>query len=102
MNKLNSLISDSQYVELLDRTEVIKSMIDNFLIQHPLAKINQNILTELELSVNHLIKVTQIINKLNEAEVLKRLDNDMLKIMNNMLIDNIGNKPNKNRNYNDI
>lgn len=97
MNKLNNLIKKSQYIEFSDRIMIIKSMIDNFLIQHPIGKINQNILTELESSVKHLIKVNQIINDLNESETLKHLDDAMLKIMNEMLIDNIGNKPNKPR-----
>lgn len=65
MNEISDKLNPGHYLELMDRLHVIMSMVDDHLIQHPLAKVERNIRTHLYTAVDALYDTYQEVSKLD-------------------------------------
>lgn len=54
-------LDEFHYHEILDRTHLILSMIDDYLLQHPVAKLDKEICSKIEEGANALAEAYQII-----------------------------------------
>jgi hypothetical protein len=100
MNRINTILNTTQYYEIIDRLNIIQTLIDNFLIQHPVCKINNDLSKKIENAVSSLIEAKLESHKLLDEHTLNlnlNLNDDLIKPMNDILVNAINNKPNKKR-----
>jgi len=65
MSEISDKLNPGHYLELMDRLHVIMSMVDDHLIQHPLAKVERDIRTHLYTAVDALYDAYQEVSKLD-------------------------------------
>ena len=65
MSKLEDKINPGHYHEMMDRLHVIMSIIDDHLLQHPVAKANKNIDSLLNKALEELWDAYQIAGNLD-------------------------------------
>lgn len=61
--KKSNIIDNGHYLELLDRTHVVCTMINDHLIEHPLSQTDSEIKFKLEYALGQLFDAYQLIGK---------------------------------------
>ena len=72
MSNLEDKINPGHYHEMMDRLHVIMSMIDDHLLQHPVAKVNRDIKNQIEYALGQLWDAYQIAGKLDFEKESKK------------------------------
>lgn len=62
---ITELLSKSHYTEAIDRTLIISNMIDNYLIQHPVFKLNRELSQKIEIAGSLIYEVNQALTNQN-------------------------------------
>ena len=65
MNELENKINPGHYHEMMDRLHIIMSIIDDHLLQHPVAKVNKDVRFQIEYALGQLWDAYQIAGKLD-------------------------------------
>lgn len=68
MSKLKDKLDQFHYHEMLDRLHVVMSMIDDHILQHPVAKVDKKLNSHLNKALEELWEAYQVAGNISEED----------------------------------